>query len=221
LAHAHSALVYVDAVHYGPHGPIDVAALGCDFLACSAYKFFGPHLGILFGRHELLERLPVDHVRPAGDVPPDSWETGTKNHEALSSLLGTFAYLESLASHGGDRRARLRDALGGIKRYEQKLSAQLIPAMLSVPGLHIYGITDPAAFDSRVPTVSFTVDGHDPFAVAAALGKRGIYTWAGNHYAVEPLARLGLDATQRIGLVHYNTPDEIDRFVAELRNKVG
>lgn len=216
LAHAHGAWTFVDAVHYAPHGPIDVHALGADLLACSAYKFFGPHLGILYGRYEVLDALPVSRVRPTGNHPPASWETGTQNYEAYSALLGTLSYIESLAEGGTTRRERLHSALGRINVYERTLSEHLIPGLQSVPGVTVYGMTDPASFSQRVPTVSFTVDGHDPSEVAAALATRGINSWAGNHYALEPLGRLGLTSTQRIGLTHYNTREEIDRFLHAL-----
>jgi cysteine desulfurase family protein (TIGR01976 family) len=216
LAHAVGAWVFVDAVHYGPHGPIDAHAIGADLLACSPYKFFGPHLGALWGRFEVLSTLPAEHVRPSGDDPPDSWETGTQSHEALSALLGTMDYLCSLAPEG-DRRTRLRAALTAIRAYERTLSERLVAGMLSVPGLRIYGITDPARFDRRVPTISFTVGGQAPDQVSRRLGERGIFSWAGNHYALEPMGRLGLPGTNRIGLVHYNTADEIDRFVEALK----
>jgi cysteine desulfurase family protein (TIGR01976 family) len=217
LAHAAGAWAFVDAVHYAPHGPIDVQALGCDFLACSAYKFFGPHLGILYGRAELLATLPADHVRPAGDVPPESWETGTLNHEGLSALCGTFRYLESLHPDATiDRGRRLHEVMTAIKKYELGLSQKLVAGLLSVPGMHVYGLTDPARFVCRVPTVSFTVEGHEPRVVARELGRCGIFSWDGNHYAIEPLGPLGLETTQRVGLVHYNTEHEIRRFVEVL-----
>lgn len=216
MAHAHGAWVFVDAVHYAPHGPIEVAALGADLLACSAYKFFGPHLGILYGRYEVLDTLPIAHVRPAGNHPPASWETGTQNYEAYSALLGTISYLSSLSPIEGTRRERLHDAMSRIRAYERTLSAHLIAGLTALPGVTVYGLTDPASFEHRVPTVSFTVAGHDPHAVATALAGRGINSWAGNHYALEPLGRLGLDATQRIGLTHYNTLAEIDRFLQAL-----
>lgn len=223
LAHAVGAWVFVDAVHYGPHGPIEVKALGCDLLACSSYKFFGPHLGILWGRYEVLETLPAFKVRPAADEPPGKWETGTLNHEALSGLIGTLNYLEGLADHGNlpDRPARLHDAMARIRDYERSLSGLLIGGLQSIPGLQIYGITDPANFNHRVPTASFTIEGHEPAAVAEALGRQGIFSWAGNHYALEPLGRLGLGGTNRVGLVHYNTPQEIDRFIEALREIAG
>ncbi|HEX6509178.1 MAG TPA: cysteine desulfurase-like protein [Chloroflexota bacterium] len=216
LAHAAGALLFVDAVHYAPHGPIDVQALGCDLLVCSAYKFFGPHLGILFGRYDVLDRLPTYRVRPAGDRPPGKWETGTQNFEALGALLGTLAYLGSLAAEGGEQKTRLRAAMETINRTERGLSERLIAGLQTLPDIRICGITDRNQLDRRVPTVSFAFEGREPEDVARALGERGIFSWAGNHYAVEPMRRLGVDATQRVGLVHYNLSEEIDRFVEAL-----
>lgn len=221
MAHAVGAWVFVDAVHYGPHGSIDVQALECDLLACSAYKFFGPHLGILWGRMEVLETLPAYRVRPAGTVPPGKWETGTQNHEAISAFCGTVAYLASLAEEGAGRRNRLVNGMGAIQRYERALSEGLIGGLTQIPGVRIYGITDPARFGERVPTVSFTVGRGKPGAIAEALAERGIFAWSGNHYAPEPLGRLGVSATNRIGLVHYNTPDEIDRFLKAIEEIAG
>jgi cysteine desulfurase family protein (TIGR01976 family) len=213
LAHDRDAWVFVDAVHYAPHGQIDVGELGCDLLACSSYKFFGPHLGILYGRYDLLASLPADRVRPAGEAPPNSWETGTQSHEALSGLLGAIAYLRSLAPQAKGRRAQLREAMTRIRAYERTLSERLIPGLTSIPGVKVYGIVDPSSFDRRVPTAAFTVEGLSPYDGARALAACGIFSWAGTHYALEPLRRLGLDATQRVGLVHYNTVEEIDRFL--------
>jgi cysteine desulfurase family protein (TIGR01976 family) len=216
MAHAHNAWLFVDAVHYGPHGPIDALELGADLLVCSSYKFFGPHLGILYGRSEVLDVLPVDHVRPAGDESPDKWETGTSSHESLAGLLGAIGYLESLATTGSDRPARLRESLTAIRAYERTLSERLFAGLLAIPGLTLYGIADPARFDRRVPTASFLIDAVDPEDAAASLGRDGIFTWAGDHYAVEPMRRLGIAMTQRIGLTHYNTHEEIDRFLDAL-----
>lgn len=213
MAHAHGALVYVDAVHYGPHGPIDVAALACDLLVCSAYKFFGPHLGILWGRYDLLRELPAFRVRPAGGDPPGKWETGTQSFESLASLLGTIDYLLSLTEAGGSRRERLVATMSRIRTYERTLSERLIGGLTAIAGVSIYGITDPACFGWRVPTASFTVAGKGPAAVSEALGRQGIFSWAGNHYALEAIRRLGLQATNRVGLAHYNRPEEIDRFL--------
>jgi cysteine desulfurase family protein (TIGR01976 family) len=222
LAHAVGAWLFVDAVHYTPHGPIDVQALDCDLLACSAYKFFGPHLGILYGREAILDQLPAYKVRPAGDQPPGKWETGSGNFEAMSALLGTLSYLAALAEDtGGSEAERLHSAMAAIKRTECELSERLLAGLASLPGIHIYGLTDPAEFERRVPTVSFTFDGHSPDAVAERLGTRGIFSWAGNHYALEPLAQLGVAATGRVGLVHYNLPEEIDRFITALAEILG
>jgi cysteine desulfurase family protein (TIGR01976 family) len=214
LARAHGAWVFVDAVHFAPHGSIDVQALGCDFLACSAYKFFGPHLGILYGRYEALAALPADHVRPAGDEPPHSWETGTQSYESLAGLLGTISYLQSLASNqASSRREQLRDTMTRIVRYERTLSERLIGGLRAISGVRVYGLTDPARFDRRVPTAAFRIGDLHPRDGARALGERGIFSWWGNHYALEPHRRLGLDVTQRVGLVHYNTAEEVDRFL--------
>ncbi len=224
-AHAAGALVYVDAVHAAPHLPIDVAALRADFLVCSPYKFFAPHLGMLYGRAEHLERLPAYRVRPAGDEPPGKWETGTQNHEALAGLLGTFGYLERLGAAFGDvgavddRRGRLRAAMAAIHAHERELSAGTLDRLARVPGLRLYGIADPARLDERVPTFAFTLDGHAPRAIAEHLAARAISTWDGDFYAWELVRQLGLaDAggLLRIGLVHYNTLDEVDRLMEAL-----
>jgi cysteine desulfurase family protein (TIGR01976 family) len=225
-AHAVGALTYVDAVHAGPHLPIDVAALRADLLVCSPYKFFGPHLGMLYGRRELLERLRAFRVRPAGDGLPGKWETGTQNHEALAGLLGTFAYLEALgAAYGGaagatDRRTRLRAAMTAIHAHERGLSLGTLERLALVTGLSLHGIADPARVDERVPTFSFTLAGHTPRAVAEHLADRAINVWDGDFYAWELVRSLGLaDAGGfvRIGLVHYNTLDEVDRLAYALR----
>ncbi len=213
LAHAANAWLYVDAVHYAPHGSIDVRELEADLLACSPYKFFGPHLGVLWGRREVLEVLPVAHVRPAGDAVPEKWETGTKSHEALAGLLGTIDYLESLAGEGETRREKLQNTMRTIAGYERSLSERLISGVRSIKGVSLYGIAEEAQFESRVPTISFVIEGSDPSVMARKLGEEGIFSWAGSHYAVEPMRFIGLQATQRVGLVHYNTHEEIDRFL--------
>jgi cysteine desulfurase family protein (TIGR01976 family) len=227
-AHEVGALVFVDAVHYSPHGPIDVQTLDCDFLACSAYKFFGPHLGILYGREDLLDRLPAAKVRPAHD----RWETGTQNHEGI---VGTGAALDYLAEIGtrygtpfsgpyadagfSGRGLALNAAMAAIRAYETDLLRRLMAGLARIPGLRIYGITDERSFERRVPTVSFSLDGLTAREVAAALGRRGIFVWDGNMYAIELSERLGLEPRGgfvRIGLVHYNTVDEVDRLLEEL-----
>ncbi|MBK8598811.1 MAG: cysteine desulfurase-like protein [Holophagales bacterium] len=231
-AHAAGALLYVDAVHYAPHGPIDVALAGADFLACSAYKFFGPHLGILWGRYDLLERTFAYKVRPAGDAPPDRWETGTQSFEAIAGTLGALEYLAWVGeSFGGDalpalagrhegRRPALASAMTAIRAYEATLSRALLEALDAVPGLAVRGLTDPLRFDERVPTFSFTLSGHSPRAIAEELGRRGFRVWDGNYYAVGVTERLGLEGTGgmvRVGAVHYNTPEEIHRLGTVLR----
>jgi cysteine desulfurase family protein (TIGR01976 family) len=222
LARAAGALVFVDAVHYAPHGLIDVQALGCDLLACSAYKFFGTHQGVLWGRRSLLERLQPYKVRPAPGHPPESFETGTQSHEGLAGVTAAVDYLASLGDGAADatRRGRLRAAMSAIHAYEATLSERLIAGLSEVPGVRIHGIADRARMSRRAPTVSFTLRGHEPDALARALGERGVYTWHGPSYALEPLRALGLlDAggVLRVGLVHYNTHEEIDRLIAILK----
>jgi cysteine desulfurase family protein (TIGR01976 family) len=225
-AHAVGARVWVDAVHAAPHVPIDVAALGADYLVCSPYKFFGPHMGLFWGRRALLEALPVYKVRPADDTLPSRLETGTQAHEAQAGLLGTFRYLEWVGvSQGGaagepgsgtGRRERLRAAMAAIRSYERSLTPRLIEGLASIPGLEIRGITDPRRVDERCPTVAFTLRGHHPHAVSRALGDRGICTWDGDYYAYELIRALGLAESGgmvRVGLAHYNTVDEIDALI--------
>ena len=224
-AHAVGAVVHVDAVHAGPHLPIDVSALRADLLVCSPYKFFGPHLGMLYGRRDLLERLTAYRVRPAGEALPGKWETGTQNHEALAGLLGTFAYLEQVgAAYGStagadDRRGRLRAAMAAIHEYERGLTLAVLERLPAVPGLRLLGLTDPARVDERVPTFSFTMDGHHPRRIAEHLSLYGISSWDGDFYAWELVRALGLDdagGLLRVGFVHYNTPDELERLVSAL-----
>ncbi len=226
-SHDVGAWVYVDAVHYAPHGPIDVQAVGCDFLVCSAYKFFGPHLGVLWGRRELLERLQPDKVRPAPDVVPDRFETGTQNHEGLAGLAAAVEYLAGVGERFGEpfvgwyaafegRRLHLKAGMAAIQAYERELGWRLIRGLQSIPGLRIWGITDPALADWRVPTVSFTMDRLAPQEVARRLGEEGIFVWDGNFYALGLTRRLGLEekgGLVRVGLVHYNTAEEVDRFL--------
>lgn len=229
------ALSYIDAVHYAPHAPIDVQALGCDFLVCSAYKFFAPHLGILYGRLPLLERLPANKVRPASDEPPVKWETGTLNHECLAGLVATLDYLATLGRAHADedaaaftgmsgRRRELHAALAAIQRYERGLAGRLLAGLRALPGATIYGLVAEEDLPRRVPTVALTIAGHTPRELAEALGSRGIFCWDGNYYALTLMERLGLEPTGgalRIGLAHYNTAAEVDRLLAALREIVG
>lgn len=223
LAHAVGALVFVDAVHYAPHGAIDVNALDCDFLVCSAYKFFGPHVGILYGKREHLARLHPYKVRPALEEVPSRWETGTQNHEGLAGLVATIAYLTelgySLSPTAATRRAALVTAMQTTQDYERELFEQFIPALLQIPGLTLYGITDPNRFAWRTPTAAIRLAGHSPGAIAKALGDRGLFTWNGNFYALNLAERLGVESSGgflRIGLAHYNTATEIHRLVKAL-----
>jgi cysteine desulfurase family protein (TIGR01976 family) len=223
-ARAVGALTYVDAVHAAPHIPVDVTALGADLLVCSPYKFFGPHLGMLWGRRELLERLTAYRVRPAGSALPGKWETGTQNHEALAGLLGTFRYLERIGAaygtpSGDGRAARLRAAMAAIRDHERELTRGTLERLRTVPGLRVWGITDPARIDERVPTFSMTLERREPASVAAHLARRAISVWHGDFYAWELVRTLGLaeaGGLLRIGLVHYNTLEEIERVVDAL-----
>ena len=217
-AHAAGAWVWVDAVHYGPHGPIDVRAIDCDFLVCSSYKFFGPHQGILYGRRELLQRLRPYKVRPASDEVPTRWETGTQNHECLAGLLGAFEYLAAIGGDDRVRRPALEAAMDRIRRHERALVARLIDGLQQIPGIAIYGITAPAELDHRVPTVSLTWLPHRPEALAGWLASHQVFATHGDHYATELITRLKLvddGGTLRIGIAHYNTASEID-LVLEL-----
>jgi cysteine desulfurase family protein (TIGR01976 family) len=226
MAHDAGALVFVDAVQYAPHGVIDVQALGCDLLACSAYKVFGPHVGVLYGRLDLLERLQAYKVKPAGDRPPDKFETGTQNHEGIAGTLAAVDYLASLADdHLADlrapasRRVRLRAALAAVEQHERLLCARLLEGLTGLPGVRVWGIADSARIHERVPTVSLTLDGHRPAEVVERLARAGIFATAGHFYAVALVRRLGLESAGglvRVGLAHYNTVDEVDRLFAEL-----
>jgi cysteine desulfurase family protein (TIGR01976 family) len=216
LAHAVGALVFVDAVHYAPHDPIDVRVLDCDFLACSAYKFFGPHVGVLYGKHEHLTRLRPYKVQPASEQVPSRWETGTQNHEGLAGLVAMIDYLTELGRRVSPsvkrRRTALVAAMEAIQQYERELCEHLVTGLLQIPGLILYGITDPARFVWRTPTVAVRLTGHTPYTVAKALGDRGIFTWNGNFYALKLTERLGVESSGgflRIGLLHYNTVEEI------------
>ncbi|HKV31098.1 MAG TPA: cysteine desulfurase-like protein [Candidatus Dormibacteraeota bacterium] len=217
-AHAAGAWVWVDAVHYGPHGRIDVRAIDCDFLVCSSYKFYGPHQGVLYGRGDLLQRLRPYKVRPSSDEVPTRWETGTQNHECLAGMLGAFEYLAELG--GADRvvRPALEAAMDRIGSHERALAARLIDGLRQIPGIQIYGITAREQLDRRAPTVSLTWLPHRPEAVARWLASHQVFVTHGDHYATELMTRLGLveqGGTLRIGMAHYNTASEVD-LVLEL-----
>ncbi len=231
MVHAVGARLWVDAVHYVPHGPVDVQALGCDYLVCSPYKFFGPHSGVVWGRLELLEQLRAYKVRPAGNRPPDKFETGTQAHEAQAGVLAAVEYLaelgEACAAHvSGDftgytgRRLALKRAMTAVQVYERGLFEHFVAALLAIPGLSFYGIRDFSAFGRRTPTAAFRLAGRHPDEVAEHLAQRGVYVWSGNFYAVAVTERLGLEETGgvvRAGLAHYNTREEVDYCLACLR----
>jgi cysteine desulfurase family protein (TIGR01976 family) len=221
-AHEVGALTYVDAVAYAPHGPIDVADLDTDFLACSVYKWFGPHLGVLYGKADVLDRLPAYKVRPAHD----RFETGTPNYEGIAGTLAATDYLRDVGRNYGDvggapgaeraseRRRELVAGMVAIAAYERDLVTRLIDGLTAVEGVTIHGITDPARFASRVPTVAVSLDGVHPRAAAEALARDGIYAWDGDFYATGLIERLGKaesGGVLRLGLVHYNTAAEVDR----------
>jgi cysteine desulfurase family protein (TIGR01976 family) len=231
IAREAGALSYVDAVHYAPHGPIDVQAVGCDFLACSPYKFFGPHLGLLWGRYELLESLTAYKVRPAGNLPPDKFETGTQSFEAVAGTLGAIEYLawvgetfgrpfrERLSSSYSGRRLALKCGMEAIREQEASLTAGLADRLSQVKGLRLYGITDRTRFGSRVPTFSFTLAGKAPRQVCEELDRDSIAAWDGNYYALSLSERLGVEGTGgmvRVGAVHYNTLGDLDRLARSL-----
>jgi cysteine desulfurase family protein (TIGR01976 family) len=225
IAHQAGAWCFVDAVHYAPHGPIDVAALGCDFLVCSAYKFFGPHTGVLWGRPELMERLSAYKVRPAGDAPPDKWETGTQSFESIAGVLGALDYLAWVgktfgapqpADTGSDRAGLFRAAMTEIRSCEYALSTAMLEGLSSIRGLRIHGITEASRMKDRVPTYAFTLEGVSPRKICEDLDRQGISAWDGNYYAPEVTTRLGLEARGgmvRVGAVHYTTIAEIERLV--------
>jgi cysteine desulfurase family protein (TIGR01976 family) len=260
LAHAAGALAYIDAVHYGPHGLIDVAALDCDFLVCSTYKFFGPHMGVLFGKREHLQRFHPYKVRPNTNAIPNCWEWGTLNHECIAGIAACVEYIADLGrgltnettngltdgttsmrvphpsrfSKGGngeagtsgisERRAAIEAAYAAIHEHERTLLERITTGLKKFPGLKIYGITDPARFHERCATLAIRIENHTPLELATQLGDRGFFTWDGNYYALNLTEHLDVEKSGgflRIGLVHYNTTEEVDRLLAALRQIVG
>ncbi|MBN2398883.1 MAG: cysteine desulfurase-like protein [Candidatus Aminicenantes bacterium] len=226
------ALTFLDAVHFAPHRPIDVQALGCDFLACSPYKFYGPHSGVLYGKKEALERLQPYKVRPASDSIPDCFETGTKNHEGLAGVgaaidflaaLGrdfSANYAKGLEGYAPGRRRWLKQAMAAVTDHETRLFSSLLEGLLAIPGVRIYGITDPGRFNERTPTACFTLAGLTPAHVAKKMGEQGICVWDGNYYAWEPMKYLGLEekgGAVRAGLCLYNTDREVDCFLESVK----
>lgn len=222
-AKAAGAYTFVDAVQYAPHGWIDVKALDCDFLACSAYKFFGPHVGILYGKREHLQRLRAYRVRPAGNELPGKWETGTKNHEGIAGTGAAIDYLASLGStYGGvdlaaPRREKLRAAWQVINDHELQLMDRLLSGLKAIPNVRVYGITDRYQWKNRLATISIRKEGKTPEELACKLAEHNIFVWNGNFYALAISERLGVEPSGglvRIGLAHYNTLDEVDRCLA-------
>jgi cysteine desulfurase family protein (TIGR01976 family) len=227
LAHAVGALTYVDAVHYAPHGPIDVAALDTDFLACSVYKFFGPHLGVLYGKAAVLEQLPAYKVRPAHD----RFETGTPNFEGIAGALAAVDYIASVGERFGGgfagefpgttgRRLHAHTGMRAIRAYEMPLFGRLLAGLARIEGVRLWGIADPARLPERTPTAAITFDACSPREAAEALGRQGITAWDGDFYAQALIERLGLFASGgvlRIGLAHYNTAAEVERLLVALR----
>ena len=228
LAHAAGALAYIDAVHYTPHGLIDVAALDCDFLVCSSYKFFGPHMGVLFGKREHLEHLRPYKVRPLVDTVPFRWEHGTLNHECIAGITACVDYIADLGRNARaeitSRRQAIEAAYESIHEHETALLERAISGLEKIPGSKIYGISDRARFNERCATIAVRFEGHTPLELATKLGERGIFAWDGNYYALNLTEHLGVEKTGgflRIGLVHYNTVEEIDRLLSALREIAG
>jgi cysteine desulfurase family protein (TIGR01976 family) len=249
LARQVGALSYIDAVHYAPHGPIDVRALDCDFLACSTYKFFGPHMGVLYGKRQHLQLLHPYKVRPNTENVPNRWEWGTLNHECIAGIKACVDYWEELGQRAGiaqgsvvvtqlaasqerlhnqgkpgTRREAILAAHAAIHQHERVMMEKLIAGLLAIPRLTFFGITDPQRFDQRCPTIVVRVEGHPPLGLATKLGERGFFTWDGNYYALNLTEQLDVERTGgflRIGLVHYNTMEEVERLLETLRQIVG
>ena len=220
LARQSGALSYIDAVHYAPHGPIDVRALDCDFLACSTYKFFGPHMGVLYGKRQHLQLLHPYKVRPNTENVPNRWEWGTLNHECIAGIKACVDYWEELGRRNQPsvhtRREAILAAHEAVRTHEHAMIEKLIACLLEIPKLKIYGITDPKRFDHRCPTIVTRVEGHTPLELATKLGDRGFFTWDGNYYALNLTEQLDVERTGgflRIGLVHYNTMEEVERLL--------
>ena len=222
MAHAVGAWHIVDAVQSAPHVPIDVQEIGCDFLLCSAYKFYGPHLGIMWGREEPLNALPAYKVRPAKDVAPNRWENGTPSYETWNGLRACIDFWQFIGERFGDAplpqyqgaRLQLKRALHAVSAYERALAAQLIEGLRSIKGVTVAGITASDRFAWRVPTVAMAKDGKTPDEIAAALAKHHVYVWSGHYYAPEIMQRLNRpEGLVRIGIAQYNTRAEIERVL--------
>lgn len=231
MVHAAGAMIFVDAVHYAPHGPIDVRDIDCDFLACSVYKFFGPHVGVLYGKYPLLEKLPPYKVRPQENAPPHKFETGTLNHEGIAGAAAAIDYLAEIGKNYGaqfanaysqfsGRRLDLKKAMHAIRAHENQLSLYLANELKKISGVKIYGIVGTKDFGHRTPTFAIRLPNLTPAEIARRLGEHGIFVWDGNFYALEVTTRLGVEehgGVVRIGLAHYNTVEEIDRLIVALQ----
>jgi len=228
MAKQAGALSYIDAVHYAPHGTIDVRVLDCDFLVCSTYKFFGPHMGVLYGKREHLKRFQPYKVRPNTNNIPNCWEWGTLNHECIAGIKACVDYWEQLGRRAmpsvSDRREAIVAAHEAIRIHERALMERMIAGLLAIPGLKLYGISDPQQFDHRCATMVVRIDGFTPPELATKLGERAFFTWDGNYYALNVTEQFGVESTGgflRIGLVHYNTMEEVERMLAALREVVA
>jgi selenocysteine lyase/cysteine desulfurase len=205
-----------------------VRGIDCDFLVCSAYKFFGPHMGVLYGKREHLARVQPYKVRPLVNDVPYRWEWGTLNHECIAGIEACVNYLADVGRRvepaAANRRQALLAAMREIKSYERALAEKLVAGLLAIPGLTFYGITDPRRFERRCPTVAVRIEGFTPKDLAIKLNERGFLTWDGNYYALNVSEKLGVEPTGgflRIGLAHYNTAEEVERLLAALRQIVG
>ncbi|MCH7643775.1 MAG: cysteine desulfurase-like protein [Myxococcales bacterium] len=219
LAHAAGAQLFVDAVHLAPHRLIDVGLWDCDYLVCSPYKFFGPHIGVLWGRSEWMAELPAYKVGAADEVIPDRWMTGTQCHEAIAGTLEAVNYLADLGrsvdGNSLDRRGALRAAFRAIEAYESSLCRELLEGVARIAAARVVGITDLKRLEERAPTIAILAEGCSPVALSEELGKRGVFSWGGNCYALPLTEALGLEpgGVLRVGLLHYNTAEEVGRFL--------
>ncbi|MDE2819317.1 MAG: cysteine desulfurase-like protein [Chloroflexota bacterium] len=222
MAHAVGAWHIVDAVQSAPHVPIDVQEIGCDFLLCSAYKFYGPHLGLMWGREDLLNELPVYKVRPAKDLAPYRWETGTPSFETWNGLLACLQHWEMIGERFGAAdlpgysggRLKMKQGMMAVQEYERDLVAALIEGLSAIAGLRIAGITDASRFGWRVPTAAFELDSKSPDEIAACLAEHEVYVWSGDYYALEIMQRLNRPGGMvRVGIAQYNTIGEINRLL--------
>ncbi|BCM19841.1 cysteine desulfurase-like protein [Mesorhizobium sp. J8] len=227
IARQAGALVYVDAVQFAPHGLVDVQELGCDFLICSAYKFFGPHMGILWGRRDVIDALKPYKCRCSSNVLPERFELGTPQIELMAGLTAAIDYFADLGASAGERgsrRQRIARAFEVSIAYENVLARQLIDGLYDIEGLVIHGITDPKRLAERVPTISFTVEGIEPETIVRQMNAENIFVWSGHNYAWEVVHQLGIPAEQgvvRIGIAHYNTAKEIEETLGSVHRVIA